>query len=158
MSMNHQRRAFLDMIAMCEIGEALLRESDSGYDVLVGATPAKPLLFVGYDRHPNVLNKALNSTAAGRYQILYRYWTHYQKLLGLPDFSPASQDAYALHILKEQQALAPLDEGDLSGAIERCANIWASLPGASYGQPTRSMAYCRRAFEAAGGLETCRRA
>ena len=27
------------------------------------------------------------------------------------------------------------DRGDIRQAIDRCSNIWASLPGAGYGQP-----------------------
>lgn len=150
-----QLQAFLDVIAACEIGPGLLRESNNGYDVLVGSTPAKPLLFMGYEDHPNIYNARMHSTAAGRYQILYRFWVHYKKLLQLPDFSPASQDKYALHILDEQRATTKILAGDLRGALARCANIWASLPGAPYGQPTKSLAFCREAFARAGGLEIC---
>ena len=28
-----------------------------------------------------------------------------------------------------------IDCGDIRQAIDRCSNIWASLPGAGYGQP-----------------------
>ena len=93
--MTPNERAFLDMIAVSEIGPALLAKSDNGYNVLVGATPKKPLLFSDYSKHPGILNKALNSTAAGRYQLLFRYWKHYSKLLGRPDFTPETKTAWA---------------------------------------------------------------
>ena len=49
------------------------------------------------------------------------------------DFSP-SQDAVALQQIKERGALPMIDRGDIRQAIDRCSNIWASLPGAGYGQ------------------------
>ena len=56
------------------------------------------------------------------------------KQLGLKDFSPKSQDAVALQQIKERGALPMIDRGDIRQAIDRCSNIWASLPGAGYGQ------------------------
>ena len=74
-------------------------------------------------------------TGAGRYQLLSRWWDAYRKQLGLKDFSPKSQDAVALQQIKERGALPMIDRGDiLAGQIDRCSNIWASLPGAGYGQ------------------------
>ena len=58
----------------------------------------------------------------------------YRKQLGLKDFSPKSQDAVALQQIKERGALPMIDRGDIRQAIDRCSNIWASLPGAGYGQ------------------------
>ena len=57
-----------------------------------------------------------------------------RKQLGLKDFSPKSQDAVALQQIKERGALPMIDRGDIRQAIDRCSNIWASLPGAGYGQ------------------------
>ena len=59
---------------------------------------------------------------------------HTRKQLGLKDFSPKSQDAVALQQIKERGALPMIDRGDIRQAIDRCSNIWASLPGAGYGQ------------------------
>ena len=36
--------------------------------------------------------------------------------------------------LKERGALPMIDRGDIRQAIDRCSNIWASLPGAGYGR------------------------
>ena len=58
----------------------------------------------------------------------------YRKQLGLKDFSPKSQDAVALQQIKERSTLPMIDRGDIRQAIDRCSNIWASLPGAGYGQ------------------------
>ena len=64
----------------------------------------------------------------------FRWWDAYRKQLGLKDFSPKSQDAVALQQIKERGALPMIDRGDIRQAIDRCSNIWASLPGAGYGQ------------------------
>ena len=145
------RVAFLDMIAFSEIGGQQLMNSDDGYNVLVGSTPAKPLLFASYADHPNVLNAALKSTAAGRYQILNRWWRIYKAQMRLPDFSPVSQDRYALQQLSEHGALPYVDAGRFALAVSRCANVWASLPGAGYGQHENQLAHLLAAYQAAGG-------
>ena len=43
-------------------------------------------------------------------------------------------DAVALQQIKERVALPAVDRGDIRQAIDRCSNIWASLPGAEHGQ------------------------
>ena len=145
------RTAFLDMIAHSEIGSALLEVSDDGYNVLVGSTPSKPLLFGSYENHPNIYNKTCNSTAAGRYQLLYRYYLYYKPLLKLPDFSPASQDAIALQQIRERHALDDIDAGRFSEAVAKVSNIWASLPGAGYSQHENKLADLQLAYTNAGG-------
>jgi muramidase (phage lysozyme) len=117
----------------------------------VGSTTANPLLFDNYADHPNIYNKATNSTAAGRYQILHKYWAIYKASLGLPDFGPDSQDAYTMQQLKECHALDLINAGDFDGAVAKCAHIWASLPGSPYGQHTNQIADLQLAYENAGG-------
>jgi muramidase (phage lysozyme) len=148
-------KPFLDMIAHSEIGPLLLGVSDNGYNVIVGSTPLKPDLFRSYADHPRKLvdlGKGLKSTAAGRYQILARYYDAYKDLLNLPDFSPASQDAIATQMIKERGGLQALEAGDLTLAIDRCKNLWASLPGAGYAQHENKLADLRAAYVAAGGV------
>lgn len=149
--MTPQQKAFLDMLAVSEIGPALLAVSDDGYDIIVGSTPRNPIKFTSYKDHPRTYVKSVNSTAAGRYQILARYFDAYKKLLKLRDFSPASQDAIALQMIKEQRALADIEAGDFAAAVAKCRNIWASLPGAGYGQHENSLDKLQAAFLAAGG-------
>lgn len=144
--------AFLDMLAWSEIGPKLLAASDDGYNVIVGSTPSRTNLFTSYADHPNVYVKAMNSTAAGRYQILYRWWPHYRDQLQLPDFGPESQDRYAIQQLRERRALKLVQAGHVIAAVACCTNIWASLPGNSYGQPVNSIADLREAYERAGGV------
>lgn len=120
-----------------------------GYDVIVGGS-----LFTDYSDHPRkqvTLNPTLKSTAAGRYQLLSKWWDAYRKQLGLTDFSPASQDAVALQQIKERRALELIDAGDIRQAIDRCSNIWASLPGAGYGQFEHKADNLIAKFKQAGG-------
>lgn len=147
------RVAFLDTIAVSEIGAALLAKSDDGYNVLVGSTASRPLLFTSYVSHPNVLNRQIRvpSTAAGRYQILTRWWRIYQAQMKLPDFGPESQDRYALQQLREHGALPLIDAGRFREAVAKMSNVWASLPGAGYGQHENDIEHLLAAYRAAGG-------
>ena len=153
--MNGNRQAFLDMIAWSEIGPELLAISDNGYNVIVGSTAERPNLFINYADHPRqpVFIPSLNSTstAAGRYQILARYFDAYKVQLDLTDFAHAAQDAIATQMIKECHALPLIDSGDIEHAIVACASRWASLPTAGYGQHQNRMKDLVAAFVAAGG-------
>ncbi len=148
--MSGNRSAFLDMLAWSE-GTSTIPDSDNGYNVLVGSTPEHPLLFESYADHPRIYNPDLDSTAAGRYQLLEKYFDAYQQMLHLPDFSPASQDAIALRQITERRALGDVDVGNLTLAILKCATIWASLPGAPYGQRQNNLSDLRTVYLNAGG-------
>ncbi|MDE1901302.1 MAG: glycoside hydrolase family 104 protein [Alphaproteobacteria bacterium] len=144
------RGAFLDMLAWSE-GTSAIPGSDNGYNVLCGATPDDPLLFESYADHPRIYNPDLDSTAAGRYQLLARYYDSYKELLSLPDFSPASQDAIALRQIMERRALGDVDVGNIKLAILKCSTIWASLPGAPYGQRQNQLSDLCAEYAKAGG-------
>ena len=143
--------AFLDMIAVSEIGTEMLAQSDDGYNVNVGSTPAHMITFDSYADHPNIFVHECNSDAAGRYQIMHRWWPAYKKMLALPDFGPESQDRYAIQQIRESRAISMLLNGDIQGAIHACSHIWASLPGAGYGQHENKLAMLVDAFQQAGG-------
>jgi muramidase (phage lysozyme) len=151
--------AFLDAIAHSELAALLtVPGSDDGYNVLVGCTPAAPAFFASYACHPlpNPPGRkagAVWSTAAGRYQILSRWWPQYQRSLALPDFGPLSQDRYAIQQIREQRALDDVKAGRFEAAVAKCRNIWASLPGAGYGQHENTLESLRAAYLLAGG--TC---
>lgn len=152
--MTPNQKAFLDMVAHSEIGSDLLALSDNGYNVIVGSTPKKPILFSSYRDHPRrlvKLNDHLSSTAAGRYQLLARYFDVYKKQLGLRDFSPSAQDAIALQQIRERQALLLIESGYFADAVKKVSNIWASLPGAGYGQHENKLADLEAAYLNAGG-------
>lgn len=146
--------AFLDMIAVSELGAAILAGSDDGYNVLVGSTPAHINTFPSYAKHPGIpvkVRDGLISTAAGRYQVLKRYADSYTMQLRLPDFGPKSQDEIAIEMIHECRASADIELGNVAAAVDKCASRWASLPGASYGQHTNALADLIDAYTKSGG-------
>nr|WP_309487862.1 glycoside hydrolase family 104 protein [Escherichia coli] len=120
----------------------------------------KPEIFTDYSDHPfahgrpaKVFNRrGEKSTASGRYQQLYLFWPHYRKQLALPDFSPLSQDRLAIQLIRERGALDDIRAGRIERAISRCRNIWASLPGAGYGQREHSLEKLVTVWRTAGGV------
>ena len=98
-----------------------------GYDVIADE------LFTGLRSPSQTCHaKPQNSKSTAGFWLQRRYWWDaYRKQLGLKDFSPKSQDAVALQQIKERGALPLIDRGDIRQAIDRCSNIWASLPGFS---------------------------
>jgi muramidase (phage lysozyme) len=152
MKLSQNMKAFLDMIAVSEIGEALLKVSDNGYNVIVGSTPTHPMLFADYSQHPKVRVPAMNSDAAGRYQFMGRYWSYYQNSLNLPDFGHDSQDKWAIQLIRECKAIDDIEAGDIEDAITKCRSRWASFPGAGYDQHENKMTVLVAAYHAAGGV------
>lgn len=143
--------AFLDMIAFSEgTDNGRQRTNDHGYDVLVGGG-----LFTGYADHPRQLvslpKLGIKSTAAGRYQLLSRYYDAYKKSLGLKDFSPLSQDLIAIQQIRERKALQLIQAGQFEQAVRQVRNIWASLPGSGYGQHEHKLDNLLAAYRKAGG-------
>ena len=129
---NNQRKAFLDMLAWSEgTDNGRQKTRNHGYDVIEAGE-----LFTSYSDHPRklvTLNPKLKSTGAGRYQLLSRWWDAYHRQLGLKDFSRKVRTLWHCSRLR-YGALPMIDRGDIRQAIDRCSNIWASLPGAGYGQ------------------------
>lgn len=94
--------------------------------------------FTDFSRHPNkkVTKNGITSTAAGRYQILYKTYQD----LGLKDFSPKSQDYGAIKLIADHGALPDVLAGAWPDAIYKVRKVWASLPGANYpGQKSISL-------------------
>jgi muramidase (phage lysozyme) len=143
--------AFLTTIAISEGTQFI---GDRGYNVIVGSTPSHPYLFDSYADHPRIsvrLSPTLVSTAAGRYQILERFYDAYKASLILPDFSPNSQDAIATQMIRERHALDDVMTGRLESAVSKCSSIWASLPGNTYQQHQNTMASLQSAYTQSGG-------
>jgi muramidase (phage lysozyme) len=139
------------MIAFSELGKYLLEHSDNGYNVIVGGK-----LFNEYSNHPNVRiylpNLKIYSTAAGRYQILYKYWVYYKKTLKLPDFGHKSQDRIAIQLIKECHAIDDIALGNIKSAIKKCNSRWASLPGSGYNQHENKIENLLMAYNDYGGV------
>jgi muramidase (phage lysozyme) len=144
--------AFLDMLAWSEgTDDGEQATLNHGYDVIVGGE-----LFDSYVDHPRKLvalpRLGIKSTAAGRYQLLARYWDAYRlslKLVG--GFTPENQDRVAIQQIREQRAIEDIKIGRIVGAISKCRNIWASLPGTGYGQYERSTDQLVSRYILAGG-------
>ncbi len=155
--MTRNLKAFLTMIAVSELGRDLLARSDDGYNVIVGSTASRPDLFASYADHPRKLVKLMikgavvPTTAAGRYQILSRYFDVYKKQLRLPDFGKAAQDAIACQLIRECKALDDIEAGRFGAALAKCASRWASLPGAGYNQHENEPSALLAAYVQAGG-------
>jgi len=143
--------AFLDMLAVSE-GTSTVKGSDNGYNVLYGGG-----LFHGYEDHPRqfltfpIKGKLVTSSAAGRYQILLRFFEVYKRQLKLPDFGHDSQDKIAIQLIRECKALGDIEKGNLPAALAKCRSRWASLPGAGYGQHEQKLETLVKAYVRAGG-------
>ena len=144
---NNQRKAFLDMLAWSEgTDNGRQKTRNHGYDVIVGCLLLiTPITLANLSRKPK--------TQINRRRTLPASFP----LVGclhdslLKDFSPKSQDAVALQQIKERGALPMIDRGDIRQAIDRCSNIWASLPGAGYGQFEHKADSLIAKFKEAGG-------
>ena len=143
-------KAFLDLIAWSEGTSTSPITQNDGYDVIVSGVDGLHRM-IDYDDHPFapqykrqpvIVRRVplLESTAAGRYQLLYRYWTVYRAELHLSNFAPVNQDAVALKQAQERGALTLVMNDAVDQAIAACSNIWASFPNNSYGQGGKSMA------------------
>ena len=120
-----------------------------GYDVIVGGE-----LFTDYPDHPRKLADAKPKTQINRRRTLPASFP----LVGcLPQavwperLLSEKSDAVALQQIKERGALPMIDRGDIRQAIDRCSNIWASLPGAGYGQFEHKADSLIAKFKEAGG-------
>jgi len=144
------------MIAYSEIGPDILAmpASEHGYKVCVGSTQTNLILFNDYSSHPRLRNDKLNSDAAGRYQVLGRYFDPYRQRLGLPDFGPESQDRIAVQMMHECRAIDLVEKGHLADAVAACRSRWASLPGAGYGQHENSLEKLIIVYTNSGGVVT----
>lgn len=105
-----------------------------------------------FSRHPNILVRLRSdappkdwSTAAGRYQFLYRTWQG----LNMPDFTPRSQDIGVVKKMQERDMIEPLLKDDFAKAVRNGNREWASFPGSPYGQPTKTLAQLEEKYKAA---------
>ena len=131
---NNQRKAFLDMLAWSEgTDNGRQKTRNHGYDVIVGGE-----LFTDYSDHPRklvTLNPKLKSTGAGRYQLLFRWWDAYRKAAWPERLLRKVRTLWHCNRLRSVALYPMIDRGLISRqAIDRCSNIWASPPGAGYGQ------------------------
>lgn len=140
---NPHVKAFLDVIAYAEG-----TEGPEGYH-----TQFTYQYFEDFSDHPRQVFSAwyrgqeLRSSAAGRYQFLARTWDYVKPRIEATDFSPLNQDVGALVLIHEKGALALIKEGRFDEAIGKVCTVWASLPGAPYGQPMKSLDELRSVYK-----------
>jgi len=157
--MSPNLKAFLDMLAWSEGTSTSPATKRDGYDVIVTGIDREPETFTDFSDHPfaggrksKVINsKGLTSNASGRYQQMLKDWPHYKKQLRLPDFGPLSQDLLAIQHIRECRALDDVKAGRFAVAVNKCRNIWASLPGAGYSQPEHDISKLLAQYVKAGG-------
>jgi muramidase (phage lysozyme) len=126
-------KAFLDMLAYAE-------GTHGAYNLRYGHKS-----FDSYLHHPrhSICKGKYCSSAAGRYQFLYKTWKRLVRKLHLKDFSPPSQDKAAMELIRRvgaYQAVINSDqESEFRYAVRKVRNIWPSLPGSRCGQTRKSM-------------------
>lgn len=106
--------AFLQVI---KIGE-----SNDNYRALLGGGN-----FSSFSDHPvytDGFKGVGNSHAAGAYQFQPGTWKDAQTALGLPDFSPASQDAAAVYLIRRRGAYDDITMGRIDVAVGKLAGEW----------------------------------
>ncbi|MFA6066027.1 MAG: glycoside hydrolase family 104 protein [Candidatus Babeliaceae bacterium] len=139
---NPQVKAFLDTIAYAE---GTLNEH--GYNARYPG-----LSFASFKDHPRIVScapykgKDLCATAAGRYMILARTWDRIAPIIKATHFSPLNQDKAALELIREAHALQDIIRGNFNRAVQKLNKIWATFPGAPYGQPTKALSDLKKIY------------
>lgn len=113
-------KAFLDIISWAEG-----TYSADGYRTHFGYEK-----FDDFRDHPRKVKSAdgHDSDAAGKYQAMSFTWDRIAKKIGLKDFSPRSQDLFAIELLKECGAYDLIERGEIEKAIIAASPTWASFP------------------------------
>lgn len=111
-------------------------------------------LFTGWADHPRITVKksGYTSSAAGAYQFIISTWDETRRMMGLRDFTPASQDLGAVGRIAARGALDDVKAGRFDLAVRKCAREWASLPYSPYGQPTLTIQKATNTYLASGGI------
>lgn len=146
-------RAFSTVIKFCEG-----TEDPDGYRALYGWRPGNDdRLIANFDDHPRIKFTLSGqrlpewakpapysyTTAAGAYQATESTWDDFTKACGPHNFSPSSQDEFAIWLFIECNALDAILAGDLTTALQKCSGRWASLPFATVNQPHRTLEFCK---------------
>jgi muramidase (phage lysozyme) len=69
----------------------------------------------------------------------------------LKDFSPASQDLFAVGRIAARGALDDIKAGRFTLAIQKISAEWASMPFSTHGQPVISMEKANQIYTSNGG-------
>ena len=144
---------------------ALLRQAESGddYSVIAGGDH-----FDDFSEHPFIVDpqrpRPLGTTASGAYQITRPTWIMARDGAGLADFSPTSQDAAGLWILRYKvpghNAVNPegtgnyelVQAGNFDAAMAALGPEWESLSKMIAGRYPITLAQAREIIVAQGGV------
>jgi muramidase (phage lysozyme) len=143
--MDSNLSAFLDTLGNAE---------GADYNTLYGGGT-----FSDYSEFPNFsrsftnnAGQVLTTSAAGKYQFERSTWNDLQRRLGLPDFSPTSQDAAAVQLITDKGAINDIANGDIQTAVSKLNKTWASLPGSNVNQNTKTIQQIQSYFANNGGI------
>ncbi len=116
-------RAFLEVIAFAEGTDGDNDPALSGYSVMMGGTPQRPKLASDLYNHPG-------GVASGRYQAIPGTWAIAQRVLGLYDFTPESQEIFGAWNISRNKPLIlqALNQNNFPAAVEEASTEWASFP------------------------------
>jgi tape measure domain-containing protein len=141
---NPNVRAFLDAVAVAEVGEKVAAQGGYGYligDDIKGRESFDPNQLGSHPGRRVRYGKGKNqvSSATGRYQTMDFVAKEEFGRLGLKDFKPQSQEILAVSRLMYRGVLEDIKKGNFSSVITRKGNMdasseWASLQGNPYGQ------------------------
>lgn len=138
-AVNRFEKALHDTIAFAEGTRA--DGPNDGYNVMF--THRR---FTSCGRHPNTrICDGICSTAAGRYQFLYRTWSSISNTLGYATFEPENQERGAEYLIKTVRRAniptdRPLTVTEFSNVMSKISYEWASLPPSRYpGQGGKSV-------------------
>lgn len=143
---NKNVRAFLDAVAVAEIGEKGADQGGYGYligDDIKGKESFDPNKLGSHPGKRVRYGKGKNqvSSATGRYQTMDFVAKEEFGRLGLRDFKPQSQEILAVSRMMYRGILDDVKKGNFGSVITRKGNMdasseWASLAGNPYGQGT----------------------
>lgn len=135
------------------IREGESSQAEIAYRMRYGGHGNRPVIFDDLSQHPKVFEptarSGLNSSAAGAYQATWTTWREEQRKYGWPDFSPASQDEFAVARLVYRGALEAVEAGRFEEACRLCASEWTSLPGGE--EENAATARARETYTSWGG-------
>ncbi|MBD2256646.1 peptidoglycan DD-metalloendopeptidase family protein [Pseudanabaena sp. FACHB-2040] len=133
--LNANMKAVLDLIAWAE---------GANYNTLFGGST-----FSSFADHPRrvIRRSGFSSSAAGRYQALETTWDEVKNQLNLPDFTPQSQDRFAIKRIEFRGATADVANANWPALLDKISWEWASLPTSTgsfrySGQGTKTPQQC----------------